>query len=98
MKRYPHYIIEVARELRKKSTPAERLLWEQLRNHRLNGLKFRRQHHVGRYVVDFYCAELWLVVELEGGVHNTKDQKEYDKHRFDFLEANDLHILRIRNS
>jgi very-short-patch-repair endonuclease len=96
MKLYPHYIIDVARELRKNQTPAESLLWERLRNRRSNGLKFRRQHHIGRYIVDFYCAELRLVIELEGGIRQTPDQKEYDENRFDFLEANDMNILRLK--
>ncbi|MBM4162656.1 MAG: DUF559 domain-containing protein [Ignavibacteria bacterium] len=51
---YPHHIIEVARKLRKNATPAERLLWEHLRNRKLGGLKFGRQHPFGRYVADFY--------------------------------------------
>jgi very-short-patch-repair endonuclease len=70
MKHYPHYIIEVARELRQRATLAEKLLWKELRDHKLAGLKFRRQHPIGRYIVDFYCAKLRLVVELEGGVHD----------------------------
>ena len=58
MHRYPQYIIGVARELRLHTTKAESLLWECLRNRRFEGLKFRRQHHIERYIADFYCAEL----------------------------------------
>ena len=97
MKRYPHYIIGVARNLRKRATPAEKLLWNELHNQKLRGLKFRRQHHVGRFILDFYCAELRLAVELEGSIHDTADQTEYDGHRFAYLEANDIKILRIKN-
>jgi very-short-patch-repair endonuclease len=97
MKHYPHYIIDLARQFRKNPTKAEEKLWERLRNRKLAGLKFRRQHHFGRYVADFYCAELYLVVELEGNVHEDEDQKEYDDYRFACLEARGLHSLRFRN-
>ncbi len=97
MRRYPHYIIAVARELRLHTTKAESLLWERLRNRRFEGLKFRRQHHIGRYIADFYCAELDLVVELEGTIHDTDHQRKYDKARFQYLEVAGLRICRIRN-
>lgn len=64
---YPHYMIGVARRLREKPAPAEELLWMPLRNRRLGGLKFVRQHPFNRYVVDFCCAELKLVIKIEGG-------------------------------
>ena len=94
---YPDYIIGIARRLRKNSTPAEELLWKHLRNRRLGGLKFVRQHPFNRYVVDFYCAELKLVVEIEGGVHQLPDQKEYDRYRFEELDLRGLTILRFSN-
>ncbi|MHB0858108.1 MAG: endonuclease domain-containing protein [Anaerolineae bacterium] len=62
-------IQESAEVLRKQSTPAEALLWQNLRGRRLAGAKFRRQHPIGPYVADFYCAEQHLVVELDGPVH-----------------------------
>ncbi len=95
---YPHHIIEVARKLRKNATPAERLLWEHLRNRKLGGLKFGRQHPFGRYVADFYCAELKLVLEIEGDVHEEAGQQEYDRTRFEELELRGLRILRFSNS
>ena len=63
------------RRLRRDSTPAERRLWERLRDRRLEA-KFRRQHPVGRYVVDFACVEARLVVELEGGVHRLREAED----------------------
>jgi very-short-patch-repair endonuclease len=94
---YPHYIIDVARQLRKRSTIPEKILWERLRRHQLGGFKFKRQHHIGRYVVDFFCSELRLIVELEGGIHEKENQKEYDEVRFEELESLGFKTLRIKN-
>lgn len=93
----PGYIYELCRKLRKEQTTAEKLLWDCLRARRLNGLKFRRQHPLGRYIADFYCAERRLVVELEGKVHDIKDQQEYDKIRRETIEAMGLTVLRFKN-
>jgi len=89
---------QIARELRRRQTPAERLLWERLRNRKLQGLRFVRQHPIGRYIVDFYCPQLRLVIELEGNVHDDPDQQSYDDGRFAELQSKNLRILRIRNS
>jgi very-short-patch-repair endonuclease len=97
MKHYPHYIIDLARRFRKQATSAEEILWTKLRNQRLAGLKFRRQRHIGRYISDFYCAELKLVIELEGKIHEKTEQREYDENRFEQLNALGLRILRIEN-
>jgi very-short-patch-repair endonuclease len=97
MKPYPHHIIEVARQLRQRQTLAEKILWQKLRKNSFEGLKFKRQHHIGRYVVDFYCAELKLIIELEGGIHEEENQKEYDVVRFEELEAMGYQILRVKN-
>ncbi len=67
-KRYVHNIPS-ARRLKREQTASERLLWEALRDRRFEGLKFRRQHAVYAYVLDFFCAELMLAVEVDGGVH-----------------------------
>ena len=85
------------RELRTEHTPAEKLLWAQLRNKKLNGLKFRRQHPLNKFVVDFYCREKKLVVELDGGVHDVKVNKEYDEARTQMLSGLDIYVLRFRN-
>ena len=96
-KRYPRYIIEVARNLRKRSTPAEKILWSYLRHRNLANLKFMRQFPIGRYVVDFYCDKLKLIVELEGEVHQLKEQVEYDKIRFEEFGSLGLNVFRFRN-
>jgi very-short-patch-repair endonuclease len=93
----PGYTYDLCRRLRQKNTRAEELLWEKLRAKRLNGLKFRRQHPIGRYIADFYCAEAHLVIELDGSVHHIKDQKAYDKVRQEIIEVRGIRVLRIRN-
>jgi very-short-patch-repair endonuclease len=94
----PGYIYQLCRELRSQQTPAEEALWSVLRNRQLNDLKFRRQHPLGRYIADFYCAEKRLVVELDGAVHQKPEQQTYDQIRNEELEARDLTVLRISNS
>jgi very-short-patch-repair endonuclease len=98
VRHYPHYLVGLSRTLRGNSTDAEVVLWKFLRRHNFGGLKFKRQHPIGRYIVDFYCRELALVVELEGSIHDTNDQMEYDAERFQELEARGLRIMRIPNS
>lgn len=71
----------MAREQRNQSTPAEKLLWCQLRNRRVNGLKFRRQQIIEGFIADFYCEELRLCVEVDGGYHNETEQQKVDAHR-----------------
>lgn len=74
-------IFENARALRLTSTEAEELLWQELRDRKLNGLKFRRQHPIDKWIADFYCHEKKLVIELDGSVHNEKEIAEYDARR-----------------
>jgi very-short-patch-repair endonuclease len=95
--RLPDDIRHLCRELRKSMTPAEQLLWECLRDLRLAGLKFRRQHAIGRYIVDFYCHEHRLIIELEGSVHDRPEQAEHDKVRKRELEAQGFRVLTFRN-
>jgi very-short-patch-repair endonuclease len=90
-------MVEAARELRKRMTPAEALLWDRLCSRRLLGRKFRRQHPVGQFVLDFLCDEDGLVVELDGAVHDHPDQRERDAYRQKALEALELTVLRFRN-
>ena len=85
-----------ARQLRREQTPAEALLWEHLRNRRLKGLKFRRQHPVGRFVADFYCAQHHLIVEVDGAVHER--QREYDELRTEELTRDGYRVLRFTDS
>jgi very-short-patch-repair endonuclease len=84
-----------ARQLRKELTPAEQLLWTQLRNRRLAGLKFRRQHPIGRFIVDFYCPAHKLVVEIDGPVHEF--QEDQDLARADYLQQRGYRVVRFRN-
>ena len=97
MKKYPHHLIELSRRLRKRSTPAEKMLLERLRNRKLGQYKFVRQFHVERYIADFYCRQLKLVVEVEGGIHDADFQKKNDDIRFEELELHGHRILRFRN-
>jgi very-short-patch-repair endonuclease len=85
-----------ARQLRQVNTPAERLLWEQLRNRKLAGLKFRRQVPRGRYIMDFNCPEHKAAVELDGSVHAA--QADYDQARDDALKENSIRILHLTNA
>ena len=85
-----------ARELRKTSTEAERLLWKYLRRRHLNGHRFRRQHPIGSYIVDFYCFARSLAIELDGGQHG--QQGHYETERTTFLESQGLRVLRFWNS
>jgi len=87
--------VPAARDLRARETWAEALLWDVLRDRRLDGLKFRRQHPVGPFVVDFCCAERRLVVELDGGVH--EEQKERDDEREQLLLLAGYRVLRFSN-
>ena len=95
MSRVPHYLIDLARELRKNATPAEEIMWACLRNRQLLGAKFRRQHPIGRYIVDFCCLHPRLIVELDGGIHAT--QAGYDRERQLDPEARHFTVLRFSN-
>lgn len=90
-------MIERSRRLRQQSTSAEQFLWELLRNRRLHGLKFRRQHPIGNFIADFFCGEYRLVIEVDGAVHQEKTQVERDFRRENILKANNLNILRFTN-
>ena len=89
--------IELAKRLRKRMTPAEKKLWKYLRNRQLKNLKFRRQHPIQYYVADFYCHEVRLVIELDGGIHRRKQVKERDENRQAEIERFDLNVLRFKN-
>jgi very-short-patch-repair endonuclease len=86
-----------ARRLRRETTPAESALWAALRDRRLGGLKFRRQHAVETMVLDFFCPELRLVVEIDGGIHDEPEQVERDAERTERLAAHGYRVLRLRN-
>jgi very-short-patch-repair endonuclease len=84
-----------ARELRKSMTIAEKILWDRLKNRQLNGMHFRRQHPYNIYILDFFCFEAKLAIEIDGDIH--LNQKEYDKERTRFLESTGLKVIRFPN-
>ena len=84
-----------ARALRKDQTPSEKLLWKKLRGRKFHNLKFRRQVPLGPFIVDFYCAEHRLVIEVDGCVHALK--KQYDGNRQRFIEEGRFTVLRFTN-
>jgi very-short-patch-repair endonuclease len=86
---------QAARDLRKKLTPAEECLWQALRNKQLNGLRFRSQDPVGRFILDFYCASCKLVVEVDGNFHDNRG--DYDLSRTKVLESYGYFVLRFTN-
>jgi len=86
----------IAREMRAEPTVEEDLLWQRLRNRQLNWFKFRRQHAVDRFIVDFYCAEAKLVIEVDGEIH--EHTRERDQERYRILEALGFRVLRIKNA
>jgi len=86
-----------AKSMRHTATDAEHLMWQVLRAKRFMNLKFRRQHVIKPYIVDFYCHEIGLVIELDGSQHGTDDAIEYDAERTQFLEALGLTVVRYWN-
>jgi very-short-patch-repair endonuclease len=89
-------LYEYGRNLRKESTLPEDILWQRLRNRQLNGMKFRRQHPLDKFIADFYCHEKKIVIEIDGSIHDNADSKEYDKGRT--YELNELQITVVRFS
>lgn len=81
--------------MRREPTKAEKLLWSKLRNRQLGGYKFRRQHPIGNYIADFYCAEVRLIVEVDGEIHAF--QEAYDRERTEWLEERGYKVLRFIN-
>ena len=86
-----------ARELRQPQTPAEATLWKHLRNRNLE-YKFRRQHAIKFFIIDFYCAQLKLCIEIDGDTHLEKEQKEYDTARTEYLEFLGRKVIRFTNN
>ena len=85
------------KRLRLNSTDAEKILWLHLKNKQL-GFKFRRQHSVGNYILDFYCPVKKLAIELDGGQHNERHIKKYDRKRTDFLKKLNIKVKRYGNN
>ncbi len=89
-------IRQFARELRQPQTPAEATLWRHLRNRSLK-YKFRRQHPIDFFIIDFHCAEAKLLIEIDGDSHLVKEQMEYDKTRTEYLEERGYKVIRFTN-
>ena len=88
-------LMDRRRELRKRQTQAEKLLWNEIRNNKL-GVKFRRQYSIGGYILDFYCPSKRLIIELDGNIHEFR--KDYDKQRDQYFKELNYLVLRFKNS
>jgi very-short-patch-repair endonuclease len=86
-----------ARQLRKRLTEPEKLLWAKLRAGKLNGLKFRRQHPIFNYIADFYCHSEKIIIEIDGPLHELEWQEEYDVKRDKIIGSLGIKILRFKN-
>ncbi|RLJ80237.1 endonuclease domain-containing protein [Pedobacter alluvionis] len=89
---------EKRKELRNNLTPAEATMWMYLQNSKLDGKKFRRQHSVGNYILDFYCPSEKLAIEVDGSSHDDYSAEIYDKERTDFLNSKGISVIRFENA
>jgi very-short-patch-repair endonuclease len=96
-KRWHPAIVNRSRELRQPLTPPEQKLWQRLRNRQLFGLKFRRQHPIDPFVVDFFCHQHQLVIEIDGHHHAEPAQQRYDQARTEWLEQRGMRVIRFTN-
>lgn len=88
---------EKRRALRKRQTLAEEIIWQNVRNRKFLGYKFRRQYSVDCFIIDFYCPKLKLALEIDGSVHDTEEAQQYDARRQKYIEEFGIKFLRIRN-
>ena len=88
----------LASDMRRRPTPAERELWDLLRDRRCLGLKFRRQVVVGGFILDFYCARPRIAIEVDGPIHSTANSRDHDRERDRWLTSQGAAVLRIPNS
>lgn len=93
-----HKFKQRRQELRNNSTKAEQLLWKQLKDSRFLNLKFRRQQGIGRYIVDFYCSDCKLAIEIDGDSHFEENAEEYDRIRTEFLNSEGIRVVRFTNT
>lgn len=91
------FAIQAARDLRRESTHAEKILWDALRGRRLGGLKFRRQHPLDRFILDMFCVEYQFAIEFDGGAHQRPEQAGYDETRSQYLSEKGIRVLRFIN-
>ena len=87
----------LARHMRHTPARAEDVLWQRIRNRRIGGVKFRRQHAIEGFVVDFVCIERRLIIEVDGDIHEEPDQQAYDQQRQAVLESRGFRVLRFTN-
>ena len=92
-----HNIFEKAHELRNNMTYAERIMWDELKSRRLFKVRFRRQHPIDIFIVDFYCHEIKLAIEIDGEVHLRDEVIKYDNGRTHDIEKHGIIILRFTN-
>ena len=91
------YNKELRQQLRRESTPYENILWRRLQKRQVSGLKFRRQHGYGPYVLDFYCPTIRRCIEVDGEIHDSPEAKKHDCERTAFLEQEGITVIRFRN-
>lgn len=91
------YLLNFRRSLRSEATISENYLWKALRNRNLHGKKFRRQQGIGNYIVDFYCPEERLIIELDGSTHFNPVNENYDADRTNFFLDLNLKVIRFEN-
>lgn len=96
--RLPTEVLAKARQLRHNPTRAEERLWDSLQRRQMCGTKFRRQHPIGPYIVDFYSHEARLVIEIDGGQHGLESQVPYDSQRTCEIERQGVRVIRFWNS
>ena len=94
-RRPPRYIIELARKMRNNLTPSEKIVWSEIKEKKINGHKFRKQHPVYRYILDFYCHEKKLAIEIDGDSH--KERKDFDEYRDSYVRSIGIETLRFSN-
>ena len=90
-------LVQSARELRRSMTPAEKILWQAIRNRNALGCRVRRQHPIGTSVLDFFIPSAAIAIELDGSVHDNAEAKRRDAERTAWLEAQGIRVIRFRN-
>ena len=93
----PPALLQAARDLRQHMTDAEQCLWQCLRGKQLDGFRFRKQHPIEGFVLDFYCPAVRLAIEIDGGQHNTSPGRASDDKRTHWLNAHGIRVLRFWN-
>jgi very-short-patch-repair endonuclease len=92
------YLEQKRKDLRNQSTLAEVILWKHLKKKQLRERKFRRQHSIGDYIVDFYCPAERIAIELDGDLHFDEEIKKYDEERTKYLSELNIRVLRFENN